>query len=307
MNEKQVVLLGVGAVGGALLCRKPENTEHIFVMVSGERKERMKRDGIFFNDRQYFPQIWQQTTAPDYLLIAVKNPQLEEAIIQIKEMIGAQTVLVPLMNGISAAEILRERFPQNPVVTAAVYVDAQKRGSRITCTGSYVVEIGDAEPFVLEETAALLESFGISGRICEDMRRKQWKKWMVNIGSNQVSAILRATYGEISRTPEAKALILAAMEEVVAVAQAAGVRLYQEDAVHTVERIPTWGEYGKSSMLQDVEAERKTEVEVFSGTLMEIAARYGVQTPVNQTLYWLLRATEMLYLQKQHCNQYADK
>ena len=202
---------------------------------------------------------------------------------------------MPLMNGISASEELREAFPENTVLTAVVYVDARKIGNELFCGETFLIQIGDAEEAVLEAIKEALLSWGISCQICADITRRQWRKWMMNVGTNQVSAILGANYGQFQQKEAVRNMALAAMAEVVAVAEAAGVDLHAADVAAAGDSVNKWSAEGKCSMLQDVEAHRLTEVESFSGKLVELGKKYGVPTPINETLYALIRAKEAMY------------
>ena len=200
---------------------------------------------------------------------------------------------MPLMNGISASEELREAFPENTVLTAVVYVDARKIGNELFCGETFLIQIGDAEEAVLESIKEALLSWGISCQICADITRRQWRKWMMNVGTNQVSAILGANYGQFQQKEAVRNMALAAMAEVVAVAEAAGVDLHAADVAAAGDSVNKWSAEGKCSMLQDVEAHRLTEVESFSGKLVELGKKYGVPTPINETLYALIRAKKV--------------
>ena len=281
MKIEQAALFGAGSVGGSLLCRQRENLDKIKVIVHGARRERMEKEGLLTRGETFFPKIWEKGSYPDLLMVGLKNTQLKASIAELRDYVGPNTILMPLMNGISASEGLREAFPKNTVLTAVVYVDARK--------------IGDAEEAVLEAIKEALLSWGISCQICADITRRQWRKWMINVGTNQVSAVLGATYGDFQQKEPVMQMALSAMSEVVAVAEAAGVDLHPADVTAAGESVHKWSPAGKCSMLQDVEAHRLTEVASFSGKLVELGKKYGVPTPINETLYALIRAKEAMY------------
>ena len=175
------------------------------------------------------------------------------------------------------------------------YVVARKIGNELFCGETFLIQIGDAEEAVLEAIKEALLSWRISCQICADITRRQWRKWMMNVGTNQVSAILGANYGQFQQKEAVRNMALAAMAEVVAVAEAAGVDLHAADVAAAGDSVNKWSAEGKCSMLQDVEAHRLTEVESFSGKLVELGKKYGVPTPINETLYALIRAKEAMY------------
>jgi 2-dehydropantoate 2-reductase len=117
------------------------------------------------------------------------------------------------------------------------------------------------------------------------MIRSLWFKFMINVGVNQVSAVLRATYGALQSSSEARDLMDSAMLEVIVIARTLHVDLSEEDIGEWYKVLGTLNPTGKTSMLQDVEAGRPIEVEMLAGTVVELGKRHGVTTPVNQKLY----------------------
>jgi 2-dehydropantoate 2-reductase len=115
---------------------------------------------------------------------------------------------------------------------------------------------------------------------------------MVNVGANQASAVLRANYGALRSSSEARDLMDSAMREVIAIAGAIKVDLSEKDIGDWYKVLEGLNPEGKTSMFQDVEAGRKTEVEMFAGTVIELGKRYGVATPVNQRLFDGLKRIE---------------
>ena len=113
-----------------------------------------------------------------------------------------------------------------------------------------------------------------------------------NVGINQCSCVLRAPYGLFQRSEPARRLMTDAMREVVAISRAEGTGLSEEDIDAWHETLRGLDPQGKTSMLQDVEAGRPTEVELFAGTVCELAERHSQDVPVNRTLYRIIRALE---------------
>jgi 2-dehydropantoate 2-reductase len=126
------------------------------------------------------------------------------------------------------------------------------------------------------------------------MIRALWWKFMINVGINQVSAVLRAPYRIFHQSQEARELTEAAMKEVIALARAANIQLSDKDIQDFYPYLFAMSPDGKTSMVQDVEAKRKTEVEMFAGKVIDLGRKRGIPTPVNDTLFRLLRAMEAL-------------
>jgi 2-dehydropantoate 2-reductase len=124
------------------------------------------------------------------------------------------------------------------------------------------------------------------------MIRIMWWKFMINVGINQASAILRAPYGVFQASPYAQQIMESAMREVLVIAASKGINLVEADIQEWYAFLNTLDPKGKTSMLQDIEAGRKTEVEIFGGKVLEMGKETGIQTPVNEILFHAIKVIE---------------
>lgn len=118
---------------------------------------------------------------------------------------------------------------------------------------------------------------------------------MLNVGVNQVVACYEGTYGTIQAPGEARTMMLEAMGEVMKIAPYEGISLTEEDVKGWMKVLSTLSPQGKPSLRQDTEAGRKSEVELFSGTVRELGKKHGVATPVNDRLYAKIKEIEASY------------
>jgi 2-dehydropantoate 2-reductase len=137
-----------------------------------------------------------------------------------------------------------------------------------------------------------LQRAGIRHETPVDMIWILWWKFMINVGLNQISAVLRAPYGVLATSRDAQVLMESAMREVTTIAKAANVNLGEEDLTSWYPNLSKASPQGTTSMLQDIKAGRKTEVEMFAGKVVELGATYGIPTPVNQTLLRMIKVIE---------------
>jgi 2-dehydropantoate 2-reductase len=133
---------------------------------------------------------------------------------------------------------------------------------------------------------------GIVYETPEDMIRMMWWKFMINVGVNQASAVMRAPLGVFQKSPEAQGLMEALMKEVIALTDVMDVNLTNRDIEEWYTFLNVLSPQGKTSMLQDIEAGRKTEVEIFGEKVVELGKTHGVTTPVNQTVLQIIRVLE---------------
>jgi len=157
---------------------------------------------------------------------------------------------------------------------------------------------GPARSARVQAIASFFDRTGIRYTIPENMLNRLWFKFMMNVGLNQVTAILRRPYKILksaTRAGGAAELLDAAMDEVIAIAEAEGIKLTADDKLTVYRTIDGLADEGKTSMCQDVEACRKTEVELFSGTVIALGSRHGIPVPVNALFFKMLTTIEATY------------
>ena len=298
---QQIAVVGGGAMGAFYASRFFDvDPTCVSLVADGERYERLRDQGLVVNGRPYaVPVLRPDDSAPpsDLVLMAVKNHHMDQTLQDMQGRVGEHTVLLSVMNGIDSEEQLGRAFGMDRVLYAvALGIDSVRDGNRVTYTTPGVVHFGEAENREVSERVRrvqeLFDRADIPWETPEDMIRTLWWKFMINVGINQSSAVLRAPYGMFQRSQEARDLMEGAMWEVIAVAQHAGVKLRGEDIENWKNVLATLGPEGKTSMLQDIEAGRKTEVEIFAGRVLELGETYGVPVPVNRVLFLILKALE---------------
>lgn len=300
MEITRTALIGLGAIGTVYGRMLHETYGREFAVIAGgERAQRLREKGATVNGASFFPQVVEpgEEFQADLVIVSVKNYQLDQAIGDVRSFVGKNTVLLPLLNGVTARDRLLAAFPENRVFYGlSIYIDAVRTAEGVFNTQDGVIQFGDAdnaEPS--PETEAVrdyLNGAGIKTEVCPDMVRAVWKKWMMNVGVNQVSAITRSPYGKVASVPSTLALLHEAMMEVVALAKASGIDLGEREALEFEGMMGRFSPEGKTSMLQDVEAKRRTEVDYFGGTAEELGKKLNVPTPVNHVLTLLIKSIE---------------
>lgn len=303
MQIKNVAMIGAGAIGGVYSYSLHKLLGDNFAFIAnGKRKERLEKECLYLNGEHFNPKVVSsdEDIKFDLIIVSVKNYQLQSAIEDMRNLVGKNTIILTLLNGISSRDVLQEEFKDNHVLYGlAIKIDAVKVGNKITQNSKAIIQFGDKyNKTMSEEVLAvknLLNDAKINNQVFEDMIKTVWTKWMLNIGLNQVSAISGATYGVIKNTPELLTLVNKAMTEVMEVSKAYNINLGDENWASVQDVIDSLDGDGKTSLLQDVENKRKTEVEYFSGTLIKIAKEHNVEVPVNEVLYNFIKAKERNY------------
>ena len=120
--------------------------------------------------------------------------------------------------------------------------------------------------------------------IAEDIEYSQWLKYMLNVSTNQPTAVLNLTFGEMENSEEFKLYCHGLMQEVQAIAKAKGIKNTNSMIEKAQAALKTMNPDGKTSMLQDVLAKRKTEVDMFAGTMIKFGEEYNIPTPYNRLM-----------------------
>ena len=201
-----------------------------------------------------------------------------------------------LLNGVDSEEIIGERFGIEKMVYSYVTnIDAKKINNNIIHTTNGIIVFGNKDNSEDRKTNIITKVFddvNIEYTLSKDIQRDMWWKYMVNIGVNQTSAILGAPYGVFQSSEHLRELAKSAMREVVAIAQAKDISLTEDDVEHSLHRILEHSKEGRTSMLQDVEARRLTEVDMFSKNICKLGKKYNIPTPINQTFFYMIKVIE---------------
>lgn len=298
---KTVAIIGAGAMGSFYASKFFETAGFSPMFVARDsRYARLREEGVVVNGTQFLiPVVYPDDIIEpvDLIIVAVKNHHLEEAARDLKNLVGEQTTILSVMNGLDSEEYLGSVYGKDKVLYAiAVGIDAVRDGNSMTYTNPGKVCFGEAQNYqVSERSDAVRRAFekaGIPHEIPPDMIRMLWWKFMINVGINQASAVMRIPYGVFQSSLDAQELMDDLMREVLVVAKQAGVNLREEDIHDWHGILDSLSPKGKTSMLQDIEAGRKTEVEMFAGKVVEMGSKYGVSTPVNRTVLRIIRVVE---------------
>jgi len=304
MKINKVLIAGAGALGlsyGEII--NNYDRDCVSILAKGERLERYKKNGFTVNGRKQDFRFSYGEKA-DLILIATKYHQLEAVLEDIKPSLSKDTIILSLLNGITSEWIIAEKLGIKLPPLAMAMMDALHDNGKVEYSRLGDIHFGDAEGRNGEREEAVAEFFkrcGVPHVLETNMKRKLWFKFMINVSGNQVTAVLRLphltvqTKGVKGEIKETRLLLNMVMREVVAVANAEGVDLNEDDINRTPALANNINPVGYSSMAQDVLAKRKTEVEMFSLTLMELAKKHGISVPVNEALYLQIKIIEQRY------------
>ena len=299
-----VGVIGLGALGILYAAQFTQalGREHTLVLADRARTDRYRREGVWYNGEQCdfnYVDAAQVTEPVDLLLFAVKFGGLESAMDTCRHLVGPDTVLLSVLNGISSEEVLGRAFgPEKVVWCVAQKIAARKEGNRVYCdpTGELAMGVpAGMDRTSLARLIAFFDRIGFAYSLPADIRTHMWSKLMCNTGCNQASMVFQCSYAGLQVPGKARDTMIGAMKEVIAVAAAEGVTLTQADLDSWLAIIDAFPPDGEPSMRQDGKNHRPSEVELFAGTIRRLGRMRGVPTPVNDWLYDQVQTMEAAY------------
>lgn len=307
MEIKNVAICGAGAIGSMIGDRleKKYGSDFYLMCKSDFLAKPLEEDGLTVNGRNFKPVVIRsKANMPgklDLLLITVKNFHLPSTIEDIRDIIDENTILLPIMNGVYAFNTLTQEFPNNKVLCGImVKTDTHPVGPGMTdYTTTGEIQVGEGKPEDAE-TAEAVYQFLAAADLCSchypNIRQMQFRKWMLNVGVNQVSALTEANFGEFQKIPQIFDLMRKLMNEVREVADAEGIGLTGQDIEELIEFTRKYPDDKQTSMLTDVLEKRPTEIDYFAGDVITYGRKHGIPTPYNDALYDAIKAKQSVYL-----------
>lgn len=299
MKIQSVAVLGAGAVGSYVIWGLSHKKDiRLGVIAEGERADRLKKGGCRINDEVYRPEVWspQEAEDVDLLIVSLKYGSLPEALESIKTIVGEHTTVMSLMNGVESEELIAEQVGDDRVLRSLIKVASHKEENGYyfnpeTTLGIIFGEL--AAPFDSERVQAIESLFadtGIHFRSTEFIREEIWGKFRLNICNNLPQAILGAGVGCYSDSTHMKVISDGLRRELEQIALAKGIDMSKMAGTSgRGSAVPASARY---STLQDLDAGRHTEIDMFSGALMRMGEELGIPTPYNEYTYHMIKALE---------------
>ncbi len=299
MKIQKVAILGAGAVGSYLIWGLSNKEEiNLGLIAEGKRKERLEKEGCTINGKSYFPQVWTSKEAKDIdlLIVCLKYGALEDTLEQIKEAVGEDTTVMSLMNGVDSEEIISAKIGEEKVLPSLIKVASRRVETGVFFNPETTIGIIFGErkaPFDSERVKAVEELFADTGlhfRATEYIVEEIWSKFRLNVCNNLPQAILGAGVGCYSDSKHMKAISDGLKKELESIAKAKGIDLSKIEG--SSKRGSAVLPSARYSTLQDLDAGRHTEIDMFSAALMKMGKELGIPTPYNEYTYHMIKALE---------------
>ena len=308
----KIVMLGAGALGSTIggTLAMGGNDVH-FVDMWQEHVDLINKDGLHMTNEKedWYVRVDARTTADtigeaDLVIVLVKSFATKQAVEQLKQtnVIGKNTLVMSLQNGLGNEETIASVIGSENVISGKTYV-----GGRLIQAG-YIsagvqgkwTYIGELNGEITDRIQTVCNVFNDAGLLCEvsdNIKGLIWDKLLINVAAGALCGITRLPYGPLYEEDYIKDVAVAAIQEGIQVAKAAGVVLKSEDPQYpwgaASEGLP--GTF-KTSILQSLELKRPTEIDFINGSIVEWGKKYGIATPVNQTLVACVKGIEKYIL-----------
>ncbi len=297
----RIAVIGAGAMGSLFGARLGwGGNEVTLVNVWAEHVEAINRAGLYIEgldggETFRIPALTDPSSlgVQDLVIIFVKSYQTALALKRAKNIIGPETIVLTLQNGVGNAETILETVEDVTVIAGITSHGATVMGpGRIRHAGAGETVIGTVrgEIRAAELVAAEFSRCGLETGIADDITGLLWGKLMINVGINALTAILGVVNGRLVESDSTLQLMRTLVEEAEAVARARGITLPYPDAYEKVKAVASATGSNRSSMLQDLDRGRRTEIDFINGAVVREGVAAGVPTPCNRFVTLLVKA-----------------
>jgi 2-dehydropantoate 2-reductase len=302
----KIAVLGAGSLGCAMGGVLTEAGHEVWLINRhADRVEHLRRHGLVMRvdgvDRRVAVRaaLRAQEVGPvDLVIVLVKSFHTDEAMAGALALIGRQTDVLSLQNGLGHEDILTRHVGCERVLVGRTYVGGSPLGPGhvIAAYHGKDTHLGELDGTLSERVVHIADAFNAAGLqtvVSSNILGTVWDKLLINVATGAITAITGLTYGQLYAQPQLQALGVGAVEEAMAVARARGIALSITDPLFA------WNKAGaglgadfKTSMLQSIEKGSVTEIDYVNGAVVALGERLGVATPVNRSLVALVKGLE---------------
>ncbi|MHA1577309.1 MAG: ketopantoate reductase family protein [Candidatus Thorarchaeota archaeon] len=238
----------------------------------------------------------------DIVLLTTKTYDTVSAALKIRHLTEKGAYVVLIQNGIGTEKDVSKILNSDKVLRATTCMGALITApGEVTITGNGITEVGSHYPEnqdLVEEITDLMVSAGLNARASDNIEGVVWTKTIVNCGINPVGALTGMTNGQVYGNEVLRQLVIRLVDETARVADALDIKLTTEDPVRYTLGTAKATSANINSMLQDLLAHKQTEVDYITGAVIKIARELGIDTPVSESVYALIKAIESKYLDR---------
>ena len=307
-----IVIVGPGAMGSLFAAflkkSKPKDTAVWLLDKDEKRSQKLNRSGItveysggsFTADVQVTAQP-KDIGAADIVFICVKSYDTKAAVEHARPLIGADTAVVTLQNGVGNIEAIAEMIGEGNVVGGSTNIGATLiEPGKVKLAGKGETVIGKPDgklSFHMRTIRELFNKAGLETRLSQDIKSILWSKLIINCGINALAAILRLQSGRLLEHESSRSLMREIVTEAVRIAKRKRIKLLYDDPLAKVEAVCEATSGNACSMLQDVLKAKRTEIDVINGVIVRFGQELGIAVPLNAAVVNIIKTIEATYEQ----------
>jgi len=307
--KMKIVIVGPGALGclvAAFLSKK----EDVTILDKNPKRAKLinekgiKLEGISGNWKARVKTVSEanKIEEPELVIICVKAYDTKAAVKSIKSLVGENTLVLTLQNGVGNIEIMEELIGQDKVIGGVTNQGATLlEDGHIRHAGKGDTVIGRMDGKIPVQMRCIREAFNkthIPTKISKDIKGLIWSKLIINVGINSLTAITRLKNGKLVEFDGTRQILRLAVTEAVKVAKRKRIKLIYDDPLAKVEAVCEATAANISSMLQDVLKKKKTEIDFINNVIVRQGQSLGIHVPINSALVDLVKTIESSYNQR---------
>jgi 2-dehydropantoate 2-reductase len=300
----KITIIGTGGVGGYFGGRLAKAGNDVTFVARGQHLKALQKTGLTVKSIQGDFHIHPvqatdavaKTTPADLVIIATKAWQVKDIAHQLLPVIGSNTLVLPLQNGVLSSEELREILPHSNVLSGLCRIISKIEApgviNHLAVEPTLIFgEYNNCKSERLVPVQATLQKAGFKAFIADDIQAERWKKF-ISICASGWLAVTGGTYGEVCQQPETHAILHQLYAEVAEVARALGINIavgFEDKLMAATEAFPF---NSTASLTRDVWEGKPSEIEYQNGTVVRLAQKAGIKVPINQFIYHSLLIKE---------------
>ncbi|MBC5993219.1 ketopantoate reductase family protein [Pontibacter cellulosilyticus] len=293
----KIAIIGTGGVGGYFGAKLAKAGHEVIFLARGKHLQAMQTDGLTVKSIKDDFKIEKVTATDsiksigpvDLVMVCVKAWQVKEAALELATIVTPDTLILPLQNGVLAAQELGEHLPARNVLGGLCRII-----SKIEAPG--VINHFGVEPTIIfgeldnqlsartQQLQQVFEQADIQAKVATDIQAELWKKF-IGICVSGLLAITRSTYGQVLDLPQTRQLLVELLTEVYTLSQRIGINIETDFVARTILNFEALPPESTASLTRDVWEGKPSEIEYQNGTVVKLAEQYNVPVPVNRFIY----------------------
>lgn len=302
----KILIVGAGAIGGYFGGRLLEKDEDVTFLVREKRRQQLKENGLIVESIHGNMHLAETKTILagekaepfDVILVSTKSYHLASAIEDIRPYVGAETMILPILNGISHIDVLTEAFGSEKILGGLCFIETtlDENGNVIQTSPIHDLVFGERNGEKSERILKLQAAFDgtrANFRLSENIEQEMWHKYLFITSLSGITSLFRSSIGPIREQPQGVETIKSLLHETISIMKSLDTPLADDIQETTFRRINEMGFGMKSSLQRDMEKSLPTEGDHLFGYLLETAFKKGLPAPTLSVIYANVKIYEL--------------